>query len=321
MNITPFRRSYRIKTFGFRGSWGQIFRVEQGFRNIGCTIAEEGEDFDFIYSNALLPDQKTVDCKRATGKPLIWHVHDLPAFEGTAHQRSIEKLTVHRNITIATADQITVNTRFVARQLETYWGYQGAKVVGQPIQVDPDADGFRARPRRNLAVIIGRLNDPLKNTELALQALSRLRSPPDLAMIWAGKPKKKPHSFFRRHRIKHYCEIPANQLATVIKSAKMLLAPSLFEGLGLPPIEALALGTPCIVSDIPVKREVFDSTPVLFHDPNSAEDLARAIQQLLSNEELGWQMVERFASKVDFYTPDAHAANICTIYEDIRARQ
>ena len=101
----------------------------------------------------------------------------------------------------------------------------------------------------------------------------------------------------------------------------MLLAPSLFEGLGLPPIEALALGTPCIVSDIPVKREVFDSTPVFFHDPNSAEDLARAIQQLLSNEELGWQMVERFASKVDFYTPDAHAAHICTIYEDIRARQ
>ena len=53
MTITPFRRCYRIKTFGFRGSWGQIFRVEQGFRNIGCTIAEEGEDFDFIYSNAV----------------------------------------------------------------------------------------------------------------------------------------------------------------------------------------------------------------------------------------------------------------------------
>jgi len=49
---------YSVKTFGFRGSWGQIQRIEEGFARIGCHVAAEGEDFDFIY--------RTSCCKAAT---------------------------------------------------------------------------------------------------------------------------------------------------------------------------------------------------------------------------------------------------------------
>lgn len=308
---------YAVKTFGFRGSWGQIQRIEEGFRRIGCHVAGAGESFDFIYSNELLQGREANQCKAESGKPLIRHIQDLPAQEGTPGEKSAAELRTHRQAVLDSADVITTNTHFVVEQFKRYWGYDGAIVVGQPVQFDPDLDGFRTRQRRNIAVIVGRLADPLKNTDLALRALSLLRKPPDLAMVWVGKAKHKPHSWFRRFRIEHHVEIPAPDLAKLVKEARVLLAPSLFEGLGLPPIEALAVGTPAIVSDIPVKREVFAGTPMRFHDPHDPADLARAIEALLADQESGWRLVDAFAPKVADYTVEGVARKIVAAYESL----
>lgn len=313
-------KALTVRTFGFRGLWGQIARIEEGFLRIGCKVAKPGEEFDFIYSNELLQERGAIECKAQSGKPLIRHIQDLPAYEGTAQEKSAGELQAYRDVTLASADRITTNTNFVVKQFERYWGYRGAIVVGQPLQYEPDLAGFRNRPRRNLAVIIGRLDDPLKNANLALRALTILRSPPDLAMVWVGKAKKKPRSFFRRFPIEHHREIPASTLADLVKHARMVLAPSLFEGLGLPPIEALAVGTPVIVSDIPVKREVFGDVPMLYHDPNDPQDLARAVQFLLDNEEFGWNMVDTFAPKIDLYRPETVAAKIVETYRELGTR-
>ncbi|HVA16034.1 MAG TPA: glycosyltransferase [Stellaceae bacterium] len=311
---------YAVRTFGFRGSWGQIQRIEEGFRRIGCRVAGEGEgeEFDFIYSNELLQDRGAIQCKAQSGKPLIRHIQDLPAQEGTPGEKTAAELRIHRQAVLDSADVVTTNTQFVVEQFKRYWDYPDARVIGQPVQFDPDLDGFRTRRRRNLAVIVGRLADPLKNTDLALRALSLLRAPPDLAMVWVGKAKRKPHSFLRRFRIEHHVEIPAPDLAKLVEEARVLLAPSLFEGLGLPPIEALAVGTPAIVSDIPVKREVFAGVPMRFHDPHDPADLARAIQSLLDDEESGWKLIEAFAPKVDAYRPEAVATKIVEAYESLR---
>jgi glycosyltransferase involved in cell wall biosynthesis len=309
---------YSIKTFGFRGSWGQIQRIEEGFRRIGCHVAADGEEFDFIYSNELLQSRDAVQCKAATGKKLIRHVQDLPAYEGTAVAKSIDELRIHRDAVLSSADVLTTNTHFVVEQFKRFWEYDRAIIVGQPVQFDPDLDGFRTRQRRNVAVIVGRLADPLKNTDLALRALSLMKKPPDLAMVWVGKAKHKPRSWFRRFRIEHHIEIPAADLGHLVKTSRMLLAPSLFEGLGLPPIEALAVGTPAIVSDIPVKREVFAGTPMRFHKPDDPADLANAIETLLAEPESGWKLVDAFAPKVADYTVEGVASKIVAAYETLK---
>jgi glycosyltransferase involved in cell wall biosynthesis len=309
---------YSIKTFGFRGTWGQIQRIEEGFRRIGCHVAGDGEDFDFIYSNELLQGCDALLCKAQTGKPLIRHIQDLPAQEGTPGEKSVAELRTHREAVLCSADILTTNTDFVVEQFKRYWDYDRAVVVGQPVQFDPDLNGFRTRRRRNVAVIVGRLADPLKNTDLALRALALLKKPPDLAMVWVGKAKHKPRSWFRRFHIEHHIEIPAPDLARLVKEARMLLAPSLFEGLGLPPIEALAVGTPAIVSDIPVKREIFAGTPMRFHDPHDPADLAKAIQSYLDDEERGWQLVDAFAPKVANYTVEGVATKIVAAYESLK---
>lgn len=68
-------------------------------------------------------------------------------------------------------------------------------------------------------------------------------------------------------------------LASLYKSASALVYPSLMEGFGLPPLEAMASGTPAVVSDIPVFREIYGDSAI-FVDLGSKASWAQAFSQL-----------------------------------------
>lgn len=68
-----------------------------------------------------------------------------------------------------------------------------------------------------------------------------------------------------------------NELKKLIAEAKILIQPSLYEGFGIPPLEALALGTNAIVSDIEVFKEIYSDLPVTFFRVNDEIDLKEKI--------------------------------------------
>ncbi len=74
--------------------------------------------------------------------------------------------------------------------------------------------------------------------------------------------------------------LPLDVLRQVVSRAQLLVFPSLYEGFGLPPLEALASGVPVVAADIPVTREVLGAHAV-FADPRSAEALLEAIERTL----------------------------------------
>lgn len=67
------------------------------------------------------------------------------------------------------------------------------------------------------------------------------------------------------------------ELLREIASAAFLVQPSLYEGFGLPPLEALWLGTQPILSDIPVFREIYDGFPVVFFEAGNVQALKEAL--------------------------------------------
>ena len=69
------------------------------------------------------------------------------------------------------------------------------------------------------------------------------------------------------------------KLCELIASAKALVLPSRYEGFGIPPMEALYLGTNAIVSDIPVLKEVYSKYPVTFFNVDNPESLCDALLQ------------------------------------------
>ena len=74
-----------------------------------------------------------------------------------------------------------------------------------------------------------------------------------------------------------------DELRALYSSCRISVYPSLYEGFGLPPLEAMACGAPVIAGRIPVIEETVGRTAVLF-DPTNSEDLASNIVQLWNNE-------------------------------------
>jgi len=77
-------------------------------------------------------------------------------------------------------------------------------------------------------------------------------------------------------RLQH---VPDKDLPVLYSGATALLLPALHEGFGLPPIQALASGTPVIVSDIPIFKEVLPQQHTTFVGVDNVADMARALHE------------------------------------------
>ena len=69
-----------------------------------------------------------------------------------------------------------------------------------------------------------------------------------------------------------------------LSTAALLVQPSLYEGFCLPPLEAMVLGTPALISDIPVLKEIYADFPVIFFRAGDFVDLKEKIIELLSSK-------------------------------------
>jgi glycosyltransferase involved in cell wall biosynthesis len=118
---------------------------------------------------------------------------------------------------------------------------------------------------------------PHKNHELLLEAFARVRAErPDLRLVLtgAGHPGGLPDGVSSLGRVSD------DRLADLYRSAAALVFPSLYEGFGLPPLEAMACGCPVAVSHAGALPEVCGEAAVSF-DPTSVEDIARGIGDVL----------------------------------------
>lgn len=94
---------------------------------------------------------------------------------------------------------------------------------------------------------------PHKNLATLLRAFTGLDMPPIVIVGTkknSGRDRDLPAPFFR------ISSLDDDHLAILYRHARALLHPALMEGFGLPPLEAMASGTPVIVSDIPIMHEI-----------------------------------------------------------------
>jgi glycosyltransferase involved in cell wall biosynthesis len=79
--------------------------------------------------------------------------------------------------------------------------------------------------------------------------------------------------------------VPDRTLAALYRLASVFAFPSLYEGFGLPPLEAMACGTPVVTSNLSSLPEVVDDAALLV-DPYSIEDIAAGLERALGDTEL-----------------------------------
>ncbi|MCD6419940.1 MAG: glycosyltransferase family 4 protein, partial [Synergistetes bacterium] len=98
--------------------------------------------------------------------------------------------------------------------------------------------------------------------------------------------------------------------------AQVFVLPSKFEGFGLPPLEAMACGTPVIVSNVASLPEVCGDA-AYYVDPYDVEDIALGIRTVLSDENLQKELVRKGFERVKLFSWEKTAKQILEVFEEV----
>jgi glycosyltransferase involved in cell wall biosynthesis len=107
--------------------------------------------------------------------------------------------------------------------------------------------------------------------------------------------------------------VPPKHLPTIYRRARALVNPSLWEGFGLPPLEAMACEVPVVVSDIPAHHEVTGEA-ARYVEPSSPNSIADGIEQVWSNETVRQSLVEMGLRRAKRFTWDETARKTLALY-------
>jgi glycosyltransferase involved in cell wall biosynthesis len=106
------------------------------------------------------------------------------------------------------------------------------------------------------------------------------------------------------------------ELVGLYSEASLFVFPSLYEGFGLPALEAMACGVPVVASDIPVLREVLGDA-ARFAAPTDVEGLANAMERVLTDEGERATLIERGRERVARFTWQETARRTFSVYESL----
>lgn len=233
--------------------------------------------------------------------PVIMCVHDVNAQKGLSsgiHQ-FYRKLAVP--VAANACDKIVTVSEFSKDEICTELAVPEEKVQVIYNGVDDfyfdDESTPIDLPERYL-LFVGSLN-PRKNIEGILQSFNIVQEKQDIDLVLVGPSNK---NIFQNLKIDpiegiHLCGyLEAREVKYTYENAEALVYPSFYEGFGLPPLEAMACGTPVVSSNQGALPEILGDCAV-YVDPNSSSDIAKGIEQVLKNNDLPVSKLRKHAEQ------------------------
>jgi glycosyltransferase involved in cell wall biosynthesis len=168
---------------------------------------------------------------------------------------------------------------------------------------------------------------PHKNVDRLIEAYSILRrrgvTDPKLLVI-GNEVSRYPnlrrlvHRFQLHPHVRFFGFVQDTTLGALYRLASVFVFPSLYEGFGLPPLEAMAAGTPVITSNVSSLPEVVGDAAVLI-DPMDAGAIADAMARVLGDAPLRADLVRRGCQRVKTFSWDRSVARVREVYVEVAA--
>ncbi len=170
--------------------------------------------------------------------------------------------------------------------------------------------------------------EPRKNLQLLLEAYVEYHkhSTDPTPLLLAGGIGWRSEYFdailqeaLRLPEVKRLGYVSDEELAILYAGAKVFIFPSLYEGFGLPPLEAMASGTAVIASNSSSIPEVVGEAGILI-DPYNKEELLEAMNRLDSDEALRKEYEKRGIERAKIFSWDKSVAKLHAIFENVYAK-
>ncbi|MBD1842309.1 glycosyltransferase family 4 protein [Cyanobacteria bacterium FACHB-63] len=192
------------------------------------------------------------------------------------------------------AQHILSDSESTANDAIAFYKIPSNKITVVPLAYDNQHFKFLDLPRRNYFLYVGR-HDAYKNIGRSLTAFSQL--PEDYEFWIAGSPDPRftpsleiqAEELGIRDRVKFLSYVSYAELPELINRAIALVFPSLWEGFGLPVLEAMACGTPVITSNLSSLPEVAGDAALLV-DPYKESAIAEAMKLIVTDSQMHDQL-------------------------------
>ncbi|MEX2273449.1 MAG: glycosyltransferase family 1 protein [Vicinamibacterales bacterium] len=169
---------------------------------------------------------------------------------------------------------------------------------------------------------------PHKNVDRVIEAFARLkkRGFENLKLVIIGDEISKYPQLRRavhRHQLHKHVRflgfVPDATLAILYRLADVFVFPSLYEGFGLPPLEAMASGTPVVTSNVSSLPEVVGDAALLV-DPHDAEAIAAATERILTDGPLRRSLVQKGLARAHDFSWERSVRRIRDVYLEVGAK-
>lgn len=276
--------------------------------------------------------------------PPVWRarsvltIHDLSFLTTpeTSDPNLREYLTRAVPRAVARADHILADSMSTRNDLATYLNTDPERITVVYPGVDPR---FRPLRDRTIADVCARYDlqqpfilsvgtlQPRKNYAVLIEACTRLDDlgleTPDLRLVIAGGKGWLYEEIFETverlgvgDRVRFLGFVADEDLPALYNAAEVFAMPSLYEGFGLPVLEALACGTPVVTSNVSSLPEVAGDAALLV-SPHDVAGLSQALYQALTDQELRTTLRERGLIQARQFTWQRAAETVLGIYHQL----
>ena len=311
-------------------------RSVQGYREFRTALKRL--ECDLVHIPNLYSVPRMLPC------PYVMTVHDVLQHMSRAREQSGFWRSFHFQMTkrvLAGAARIFAVSNFTRNEIEKLFEIPSDRVEviynaiderflhGHASEADRDLIAQRYQVTYPFLLYAGRIS-PHKNVVRMIEAFSALKTElerdqayPDLKLIIIGDDLSGNPDLRRtvvrsgvQHDVRFLGFVPIEVLRIFYDEAKIFVFPSLYEGFGLPPLEAMAHGTPVVTSNVSSLPEVVGNAAVLVN-PENVFEIMRALHRTLMDKDLRCRMKERGYKQAARFSWETSVRRILEAYGQI----
>jgi glycosyltransferase involved in cell wall biosynthesis len=311
-------------------------RSVKGYREFRSVL--QGLNCDLVHIPNLFSVPRALPC------PYVMTVHDMLEHMSQAREQNGFWRSIHFQLTkrvLSGAARIVAVSNFTKTEIEKLFGIPGERVEVVYNAIDDRfLHGHASAADRQLIVqryqvtypfllYAGRIS-PHKNVVRMIEAFSALKTQlekdcqlPDLKLIIIGDDLSGNPDLRRtvvrsgvHNDVRFLGFVPIEVLRIFYDMAKIFVFPSLYEGFGLPPLEAMAHGTPVVASNVSSLPEVVGNAAVLVN-PENVFEIMRALHRVLLDQTLRDRMKERSYQQAAKFSWEKSVRRIIDVYRQI----
>lgn len=281
---------------------------------------------------------------RALPCPYVMTVHDILEHLSRAREQTGIRRSMHFQLTkrvLRGAARIFAVSNFTKLEIEKLFKIPSSRIEvvynaiderllqGHALPADRELIVERYQVTYPFLLYAGRIS-PHKNVVRMIEAFSALKTElekdhlfPDLKLIIIGDDVSGNPDLRRtvirsgvQNDVRFLGFVPIEVLRTFYDEAKIFVFPSLYEGFGLPPLEAMAHGTPVVASNVSSLPEVVGNAAVLVH-PENVFEIMRALHRVLVDQPLREKMKERSCRQATKFSWEKSVRRIMEVYREV----